>query len=51
VRINANGKVKREIFRDFFVAASAYDAFDNKPKAADARRNDFGGSVSFGWTF
>ena len=51
VRINANAKVKREIFRDFFIAVTGYDAFDNKPRAADARRNDFGASLSFGWTF
>ena len=51
VRINANGKVRREVFRDFFVAVSAYDAFDNRPKGPDAARHDFGGSLSFGWTF
>jgi hypothetical protein len=51
VRINADGKVKRELFRDFFVGVSAYDAFDSKPKAAEARRNDFGAAVSFGWSF
>lgn len=51
VRINADGKVKRELFKDFYVSLSGYDAFDNKPKSADARRNDFGGSISFGWTF
>jgi hypothetical protein len=51
VRVNADIKVKREIFRDFFVAASGYDAFDSKPRATGARRNDFGGSLSFGWTF
>jgi len=51
VRLNANGKVKREIFKDFYVSVSAYDSFDNRPKAANARTNDFGGSLSFGWTF
>jgi len=51
IRVNADGKFKRELFRDFFFALSAYDAFDNRPKAETATRNDFGGSVSFGWTF
>ncbi len=51
VRVNANMKLKREVFKDFFVSLSAYDAFDNKPKAGAARKNDFGGSLSFGWTF
>ena len=51
VRINANAKIKRELFKDFFVGVSAYDAFDNRPKSASARTNDVGGSLSFGWTF
>jgi hypothetical protein len=51
VRINADGKIKRELFKDFFVGVSAYDAFDSKPKSAEARRNDFGGALSFGWSF
>ena len=51
VRVNADGKVKREIFKDFYVSLTAYDAFDNRPKAASATRNDFGASLSFGWTF
>jgi len=51
VRVNANGKFKREIFRDFYVSVSAYDAFDNRPKSASATQNDVGASLSFGWTF
>lgn len=51
VRINANARIKRELFKDFFVGLSAYDAFDNRPKSASARTNDVGGSLSFGWSF
>jgi Protein of unknown function, DUF481 len=51
VRVNANGKVKRELFKDFYVSLTAYDAFDNRPKAATAAQSDFGVSLSFGWTF
>ena len=51
VRVNADAKFRRELFKDFFVAVTAYDAFDNRPKAAGARQNDVGGSLSFGWTF
>jgi len=51
VRMNAEAKVKREIFHDFFVAVSGYDTFDNRPRAAAARHNDFGAALSFGWTF
>jgi hypothetical protein len=51
VRVNADVKIKRELFKDFFAGVSAYDAYDNKPKAGAARTNDFGVSLSFGWTF
>jgi hypothetical protein len=51
VRVNADAKFKREILRDFFVSLTAYDAFDSRPKSAGATQNDFGGSLSFGWSF
>jgi hypothetical protein len=51
VRINANARIKRELFKDFFVGLSAYDAFDSRPKSASARTNDVGGALSFGWSF
>jgi hypothetical protein len=51
VRLNADLKLKRELVKDFFVAVTAYDAFDNRPRSASAIRNDFGGSLSFGFTF
>jgi hypothetical protein len=51
VRVNADIKVKREILKDFYVSITAYDAFDNRPKSATATKNDFGGALSFGWTF
>jgi len=51
VRLNTDAKLKREIFKDFTVSVSAYDAYDNRPKSASATRNDFGVSLAFGWTF
>lgn len=51
VRLNADAKFKREILHDFFFSLTAYDAFDSRPKNGDPLRNDFGGSLSFGWTF
>ena len=51
VRINADARIKRELFKDFFVGLSAYDAYDNRPKSASARTNDVGGALSFGWSF
>ena len=51
VRLNADSKVKRELFKDFFVSFTVYDAFDNRPKSLSAKQNDVGGSLSFGYTF
>ena len=51
VRLNLDAKFKQELFKDFFVAVTAYDAFDNRPKGATTKQNDFGASLSFGWTF
>jgi hypothetical protein len=50
VRVNANGKLKRELLKDFFFAISAYDAFDNRPPS-NGSRNDVGFSLSLGWSF
>jgi ethanolamine utilization microcompartment shell protein EutS len=50
VRLNATTKIRREIFHDFYFSVSAFEAFDSKPQGA-GRQNDFGASLSFGWTF
>ena len=51
VRANLNGKVTRELFKDFIVAITAYDTFDNQPQVPGVSRNDIGISFSIGWTF
>jgi opacity protein-like surface antigen len=51
IRLNADAKLKREIFHDFFVSFSGYDSYDNRPKSVSAQRNDLGLSLSFGWSF
>ncbi|HTI37112.1 MAG TPA: DUF481 domain-containing protein [Vicinamibacterales bacterium] len=51
VRLNAQGKLKRELFRDFYVSLSIYNTFDSVPRGTDAKRNDFGGALSFGYSF
>ena len=51
VRGNASAKVKRELFHDFFFSVTGYGAVDSRPRGAGAERNDFGASLSFGYTF
>ncbi len=51
VRANADAKLKRELFRDFFAALTLYDTFDSQPQVPDVSRNDIGVTLSIGWTF
>lgn len=51
VRSNAEAKLKRELFHDFFFSLTGYAAVDSRPRGAGAERNDFGASLSFGYTF
>ena len=51
VRANLNAKLRRELLRDFFVALTAYDTFDSKPRVEGASKDDVGITFSVGWTF
>jgi hypothetical protein len=49
--INFTLQAKREVLKNFYVNLGVNDAFDSDPTAADANKNDFSFSTSFGWTF
>lgn len=51
VRANAQVRAKQEVFNDFFLGASVYNIFDSRPVVEDANLNDFGVSITIGWTF
>lgn len=51
VRANVDAKAKRELFKDFFVALTAYDTFDSQPQVAGVSKDDVGLTFSIGWTF
>lgn len=51
VRLEYSVSLKYELVNDFFWNLSAFDSFDNKPRAEDAHTNDWGVVMSFGWTF
>lgn len=51
LRIEFDGKLKREIVKDFTVGFSIYDSYDNRPPTEGARKNDVGLSLTVGWTF
>jgi hypothetical protein len=50
-RLQFDSAVKREIWKDFTVSLNTYDSFDSAPPNPDALRNDFGVTVSVGWTY
>jgi hypothetical protein len=51
VRANAYVRLKRELFRDFIAAITAYDTVDTRPQVVGVSRNDVGVSLSIGWMF
>ncbi len=50
-RLQFNGKVRLELFKDLFWQFSLFETFDSNPPSETARRNDFGVTTSFGWSF
>lgn len=49
-RLQAEGRIRFELIKDFFWSARVYESFDNDPPSA-SNRNDFSFTTSFGWTF
>ena len=50
VRMEFNSRVRYELVKDFFFNVSIFDAFDNRPPAEDASKNDFGVTTSLSWS-
>ncbi len=50
-RLQVDGSVKREVWKDFFLALDAYDTFDSAPPNLSAARNDVGVVFSVGWSY
>lgn len=50
-RVEANTSLSREIVKNFSVAVSLYESFDNRPPSAEASRNDAGATLSIAFTF
>ncbi len=51
VRVDLDGRVRREILKDFYFSVSFFDNFDSAPPVAGLERNDYGFISSFGWAF
>jgi hypothetical protein len=50
-RFELDARIKRELFKDFFVSAKGYDSFDSDPATAGASRNDWGVTFGLGYSF
>jgi hypothetical protein len=51
VLLDLNASVRRELWRDFTIAATLYDSLDTRPPPSSTLRNDVGVILSLGWTF
>jgi hypothetical protein len=51
VRGDVDLQLRREIIRDFTVGLRVYDSFDSRPATEGAANNDWGATLSLGWTF
>ena len=50
-RVQLDAGVKRELWKDFFVALNLYNTFDSRPPNPDADTNDVGVVLSIGWSY
>jgi hypothetical protein len=50
-RLQLDAGVKRELWKDFFVALNVFDTFDSRPPNPSAQTNDVGTVLSIGWTY
>ena len=51
VRIAVRAALQQDIWKDFGVAFTFFDTYDNRPPAANALQNDYGVTTSVSWTF
>jgi small nuclear ribonucleoprotein (snRNP)-like protein len=49
--LDLNASVRRELWRDFYIAGSLYNSYDNRPPASSTLKNDVGVTLTVGWTF
>jgi hypothetical protein len=50
-RVQLDTGLRRELFKDFFVALNVYDSYDSRPPNAEAKTNDVGIVLSVGWSY
>jgi small nuclear ribonucleoprotein (snRNP)-like protein len=49
--LDLTASARRELWRDFYIAGSLYNSYDNRPPASSTIKNDVGVALTLGWTF
>ena len=50
-RLQFDTSVRRELWKDVFLAVNVFDSFDSDPPSTDADKNDVGVVLSFGVSY
>jgi hypothetical protein len=51
IRVEVNARLRREVVKDFYVSLNVFESYDSKPPSDAADENDFGASLTLGWSF
>lgn len=51
VRVEASASLRREVFKDFYVGVRVYESYDSEPASEGAQENDWGASLTLGYSF
>jgi len=50
-RLEASASLRREVFSDLYVGVKGYESYDSQPATEGAQKNDWGLSLTLGYTF
>jgi hypothetical protein len=51
VRLEANASLRRELFSDLYFGLKGYESYDSEPATEGAQKNDWGLSLTLGYSF
>jgi hypothetical protein len=50
-RLEANASLRRELFSDFYFGLNGYESYDSEPATEGAQKNDWGLTLTLGYSF
>ena len=51
IRLESSASLRRELFSDFYFGLKGYESYDSEPATESAQKNDWGLSLSLGYSF